>query len=263
MGGKQHLVKQLLQLIPAHKIYVEPFAGGASLFFAKAPSEVEVLNDIDGELVNLFMVVRDHPENFVRHVASLPYSRELYERWQRQLKNGTLRSNNIERSARFYFLLRASFFGHVEKGWRFALKTSEASRIYNSIGEIEAIARRLQDVYIDGLDFRRCLKNWDREDAFFYIDPPYFDSTPYRRGLPEFTLKDHQDLATLARSLRGRWLLTYNDCAEVRRLYTGFGTAHVSTCLNTHKVPNGEHRRRLNQLIICNYPFKELTEASS
>lgn len=258
MGGKWFLLKALIPLVPPHRTYVEVFGGGAYLLLNKPPSKVEVYNDIDGELVNLFLVVRDHPGEFIRHVASLPYSREVYERWQRAIKNGELRGSKIERAARFYFLIRSSFFGHVEKGWRFAVKTAEANRIYNSIGEVEAIARRLQHVYIDHLDFRRCLRNWDREDTFFFLDPPYYDSTPYRRGLRPFTLKDHIDLAAATRTLRGKWLLTYNDHPKIRELYTGYPTIPVTTDLHTQKVQDGERRRRFSQLIIANYPIKKV-----
>ena len=258
MGGKWALLEQLIPLIPPHRCYVEVFGGGAYLLLNKPRSTIEVYNDVDGELVNLFMVVRDHPAEFIRHVASLPYSRELYERWQRQVKKGSFRSSKVERAARFYFLLRSSFFGHVEKGWRFAVKTAEAGRVYTCIGEVEAIAKRLQRVYIDRLDFRRCLKNWDREDTFFFLDPPYWNSTSYRSGLPPFTTKDHQDLAARARALHGKWLLTYNDNAQVRQLYSGLKITSLTTSLNTHKVAAGEQRPRLHQLAICNYSLKDL-----
>lgn len=255
MGGKQYLARRLISLIPPHRAYVEVFGGAASVLLNKAPSEVEVLNDIDGELVNLFMVVRERPGEFIRYVASLPYSRELYERWQRAIKSKEPRGNKIERAARFYFLIRSSFYGHVEKGWRFVVKTAEANRIYNSIGEVEAIARRLQHVYIDHLDFRRCIRNWDREDTFFFLDPPYLDSTPYRRGLRPFTLKDHTDLAATAHAIRGKWLLTYNDSPRVRELYRDCCMINAATSLQTQKVHRGEHRRQFNQLMIANFPL--------
>ena len=164
-GGKQRFVKTILPLLPKHILYVEVFGGSAAVLLNKPPSPVEVYNDIDRLLVNLFMVVRDHPREFARRVQSLPYCRLLYERWQRQVKNGRLTGNRLEQAVRFYYMLRSSFFSHVEKGWRFATKTDEASRLYNSIGEVETIARRLQHVYFDHLDFRRCIRNWDRPDT--------------------------------------------------------------------------------------------------
>lgn len=254
MGGKYFLLDKLLPLIPPHRAYVEVFGGGASLLLNKPPSTVEVYNDIDGELVNLFMVVRDHPSEFVRAVASLPYGRELYEKWQKAIKRNALKGGKVERAARFYFLLRSSFFGHVEKGWRFAVKSAEAHRLYTSLCEIEAIARRLQDVYVDHLDFHRCLKNWNRPDTFFFLDPPYFNSTAYRHGVRPFTLKDHMDLAAATRTLRAKWLLTYNDCPKVRELYRRCVMVPVKTSMQTRKVQAGDTRPQLDQLAIANYP---------
>ena len=254
LGGKYFLLDKLLPMIPPHHAYVEVFGGGASLLLNKRPSPVEVYNDVDGELVNLFMVVRDHPGEFVRSVASLPYSRELYERWQRAIKRGQLKGNKIERAARFYYLLRSSFYGHVEKGWRFTVKSSEANRQYNCVGEIADIAKRLQKVYLDNLNFTRCLKNWDRPDTFFFLDPPYVDSVKYRSGIPAFTVKDHAALAEATRHLQGKWLLTYNDCPKVRELYDGFEMIPVSTRLQTQKVKAGGHRVLFEQLAIANYP---------
>jgi len=250
-GGKQRLVKTILPLLPKHILYVEVFGGSAAVLLNKPPSPVEVYNDIDRLLVNLFMVVRDHPREFARRVQSLPYSRLLYERWQRQVKNGRLTGNQLEQAVRYYYMLRSSFFSHVEKGWRFATKTDEASRLYNSIGEVETIARRLQHVYLDHLDFRRCIRNWDRPDTFFFLDPPYFGTVPYRKGIKAFTAQDHEDLATLLRDVKGKWLLTYNDHPSVRALYNDFKMVEVATKLNTDKM--AVNRRLQRQLIIRNY----------
>jgi len=254
LGGKLRLVPDLIRLIPKeHRCYVEVFGGSAAVLLNKPPSRVEVFNDLDGLLVNLFMVVRDHPKEFARCVQSLPYSRLLYERWQRQIKNGWLPGDQVEQAARFYYMLRSSFFSHVEKGWRFATKTDEASRLYNTIGEVETIARRLQHVYLDHLDFRRCIRNWDRPDTFFFLDPPYFGAVPYRKGVKAFTAQDHEDLASRLGAVKGKWLLTYNDHSRIRELYASYGFKTVSTKLNTDKVPPGQKRRSFPQLIIMNY----------
>jgi len=253
-GGKQRFIKTILPLLPKHTRYVEVFGGSAAVLLNKPPSPVEVYNDIDGLLVNLFIVVRDHPQEFARCVQSLPYSRQLYERWQRQVKNGRLTGNQIEQAVRFYYMLRSSFFGHVEKGWRFATKTDEASRLYNCVGEVETIARRLQHVYIDRLDFRRCIRNWDRPDTIFFLDPPYFGTLPYRRCVKAFTVQDHEDLAKLLQGVDGKWLLTYNDDARVRALYKDFEMIEVVTSLNTDKM--ALKRRLQRQLIITNYDPK-------
>src|SRR3989304_4290570 len=112
MGGKQRLVKQLLTLIPEHNVYCEVFGGGAALFLNKPPSHVEVLNDIDGNLVNLFMVVRDRTREFHAALQKLPYSRELYETWRQPFLKGRTNepADPVERAARFYYVIRSAFY---------------------------------------------------------------------------------------------------------------------------------------------------------
>jgi len=155
-------------LLPPCHAYVEVFGGSGAVLLNKPLSPVEVFNDIDSELVNLFMTVRDHPAEFIRHVESLPYARTLRDAWRTQFYRGRWPKDRFERAVRYYYLVRSSFFGHIDKGWRFALKTDEAARLYNCIGEVEQIAQRLAHVHIDHKDFRRCIHSYDRPNTVFY-----------------------------------------------------------------------------------------------
>ena len=252
MGGKHRLVPQLVALLPPCHTYVEPFGGSAAVLLNKPPSPVEVFNDIDGELVNLFMTVRDYPGDFIRCVESLPYSRTLRDAWRTQFYRGRWPKDRFERAVRYYYLVRSSFFGHIDKGWRFALKTDEAARLYNCIGEVEQIAQRLAHVHIDCKDFRKCIRTYDRPDTCFFADPPYYGAVPYRKKIPPFTEQCHIDLAKLLAKVQGKWLLTYNDHPRIRELYDGFKISEVVTRLNTDKMATA-NRRPFRQLIIRNY----------
>ncbi len=254
MGGKQRLVKHLLPLIPHHEVYVETFGGSAALLLNKPPSSREVYNDIDGNLVNLFQVVRDQPQAFMKHCRGLPYSRQLYEEWRKPIlgTDGALPNDRVDRAVRFFYVIRSAFYGHPAKGWRFALKSNEAERILNSVEEVAEIAKRLRSVYVDCLDFRRCIKNWDGPGTFFFLDPPYVNATPFLRP---FTDQDHEDLAAILRHVEGKWLLTYNDAASIREKYAGFHMQRVRQPLASYKPKLGEARPRWTQLIIRNYPL--------
>jgi DNA adenine methylase len=252
MGGKRQLAPQIIQLLPSCHAYVEVFGGSGAVLLNKPPSPVEIFNDIDGALVNLFMTVRDHPAEFIRAVRSLPYSRTLRDTWRRLFYQGRWPADRFERAVRYYYLLRSSFFGHIDKGWRFALKTDEASRLYNCVGEVEQIAQRLAHIHIDHRDFRSCIKTYDRPDTTMYCDPPYYHATPYRKGIPPFTEECHQDLAKILAKVHGKWLLTYNDHPRIRELYKGFKISEVVTRLNTDKLATA-NRRPFRQLIIRNY----------
>jgi DNA adenine methylase len=260
MGGKAALVPKLLALLPEHTTYVEPFAGAANLLLTKPASKVEVLNDIDQELVNLLRTIKTHPKQLIQTASRIPYSRVWFERLQQEVKAGPLKGSQVQRAAKFWFLIRASFFGHPNKGWRFSLRTTEAMRLENGLEQIQKVANRLRKVYIDSLDFRKCIRNWDGSDTFFAVDPPYYKATAYRKGVKPFTPQDHCDLAITLRMAEGKWLLTLNDRPEVRKLYRGFLVTPVDTQMATWKGPAGSKRPRLRQLIIRNY---KLVEASS
>ena len=108
MGGKRRLAKQLLPLVEGHRTYVEPFAGGAAVFFMKEPASVEVINDINGDLVNLYRVVKYHLEELVRHFKWALVSREEFMA-AKEINPKSL--TDIQRAARFYYLQRTAFRG--------------------------------------------------------------------------------------------------------------------------------------------------------
>ncbi|ECW2126844.1 DNA adenine methylase, partial [Salmonella enterica subsp. enterica serovar Poano] len=110
IGGKRRLAKHILPLFPEHTCYVEPFCGAAALFFLKKPSKVEVINDINGDLMNLYRVVKHHPDEFLRQFEWSLVSREEYDR----LKSTPAETlTDIQRAARFYYLQRQAFGGRV------------------------------------------------------------------------------------------------------------------------------------------------------
>lgn len=257
IGGKFNMLKYLLPLIPPHEIYVEVFGGAASLLLNKKPSEVEVYNDIDGDLVNLFRVVRDQPQDFIKRFKYLLYSRELYTTFSNQWFNGKIPKDAVERAVRFYYLLRCSFSGAIFRGWSFAHKGAKPSRLFRSLDKIPLISERLRNIYVDHLDFRKCIKNWDSPKTFFFLDPPYYGLQYYRR---EFSEKDHIDLRKiLSKKVKGKWLLTYNDHQKIREWYKEFDMINCKVVLASSKVKR-TRRKHFNNLIIANYPLKNFTE---
>jgi len=211
------MTKKLLPLIPEHKIYVEPFGGGASLLFAKKPSPVEVYNDIDSGLVNFFKVLSDTKlfEKFYRRVAVLPYSRELFyecrESWQEY-------DDPVERAAKWFVVARQSFSGSFGSSWGFAATHSRCGMAGSVSGWLSTIERlpeihaRLQRVQIEHNDFRKVIKTYDTLETFFYLDPPYVHSTrSSSRYQHELSDADHKDLIELLKNIKGKVLLSGYD----------------------------------------------------
>ena len=111
VGGKRRLAKHILPLFPAHTCYVEPFCGGAALYFLKETSKVEVINDVNGELINLYRVIKNHLEEFVRQFKWALTSRQVFE-WTKATPTEVL--TDIQRAARFYYLQTTAFGGRVD-----------------------------------------------------------------------------------------------------------------------------------------------------
>lgn len=111
MGGKRRLAKHILPIFPEHTCYVEPFAGGAALFFMRPnPAKVEVLNDLNGDLVNLYRVVQNHLEEFIRQYKWALTSRQVFE-WEKMKRPETL--TDIQRAARFFLSTETSIWREV------------------------------------------------------------------------------------------------------------------------------------------------------
>ncbi len=258
-GGKFHLAPKLVKLLPSHRIYVEVFGGAANVLLTKPPSPIEVYNDRDGALVNLFETVRSHPLLFLERCTFLLYSRELFDKWSRQLDTNFAGADidKLEAAVRTYYSIVSGFVGDPTKGWAFARTAAQggANRWASIWERVAMLSQRLRHVNIDCLDFRDCIKNWDTEYTLFFLDPPYLDVAS--TGYYGFTLQDHKDLADVVGKIKGKFLMTYDDSPELRKLYEGFQISKISSTLASQKVPKGAARVNLRQILITNYPMGE------
>ena len=172
IGGKRRLARHILPLFPAHGCYVEPFCGAAALYFMKDPAKAEVLNDINGELVNLYRVVQHHLEEFLRQFKWALTSRQIFK-WLQATPEETL--TDIQRAARFYFLQKMAFGGKVD-GQTFGTSTTSAPKLnlLRLEEDLSAAHLRLSRTYIESLDWAACIQKYDREHSLIYCDPPYW-----------------------------------------------------------------------------------------
>lgn len=216
IGGKRRLAKRLLPIFPDHSCYVEPFCGAAALFFMKEPSDVEVLNDINGDLVSLYRVVKHHLDEFVREFRWALSSREIYG-WMKTTPAETL--TDIQRAARFYYLQKLAFGGKVE-GRTFGTATTSRPRLnlLRIEEDLSAAHLRLSRTYIEHLEWSECIRRYDRQHTLFYCDPPYWGTEGY--GV-DFPLVEYDRMAELARTIKGRMVITVNDIPEMRKAFAG------------------------------------------
>lgn len=172
VGGKSRLARQIVGMMPAHATYVEVFGGAAWVLFAKPQetSKTEVYNDLNGDLYNLFQVVRSRPGAFCRWQDLYLHSRKQYHRAWERYREGGWRSD-VERAAMFYYLVKSAFGSIPGKSWRFRrVGKPQYNLVRKTIMNVHA---RLKRVFIECRDFQKLIKAWDHEDALFYCDPPY------------------------------------------------------------------------------------------
>ncbi|MEM8310105.1 DNA adenine methylase, partial [Morganella morganii] len=208
----------IFQLFPRHSCYVEPFAGGAALFFLRpVPAEVEVLNDVNGDLVNLYRVVQHHLEEFVRQFKWALSSRQVFK-WLQETRVETL--TDIQRAARFYYLQQSAFGGRVD-GQSYGTATTQPPGL-NLLRIEEALSAahlRLSNTYIEHLTWQDCMKRYDREHTLFYMDPPYWETEGY--GVP-FGFEQYLEMAEMLKRLKGKAIISLNDPPDIRRCFTAY-----------------------------------------
>ncbi len=240
IGGKTRLVSDIVPLFPEHTCYVEPFAGAAGILFAKEPSKSEVLNDINGELVNLYRVLKNHLEEFIRQFKFALTSRQIFE-WQKMARPETL--TDIQRAARFYYLQKNCFGGKVV-GQSFGTATTAGPglNILRLEEELSAAWLRLANVFIEHLSWDECVGRYDRPHTLFFCDPPYWETEGY--GV-DFPLQEYERLAEHARSIKGWMIITVNDHPEMRRVFHG-----LPFDVKGIKYSVGTERRQTGELII-------------
>lgn len=244
IGGKKALRKRIMQEFPQEKEYnryIEVFGGAGWVLFAKDKlAKMEVYNDVNGNLVNLFRCTKYHPDALQKELQYILISREQFFDAIEQI---TVRGmTDIQRAARFFIIIKESYGTDLRS---FGLKSRdlEGAKEYISV-----ISKRLNKVIIESRDFQQLVETYDREDALFYLDPPYYKAEEYysKRFLPD----DHGRLKRVLDNIKGKFLLSYNDCDYIRGLYKDYTIIAVD---RLHNLSKEEMKPRYKEIIIKNY----------
>ncbi len=246
IGGKFQLAKQIIERIPEHECYCEPFAGAAWVLFRKPPSTTEVINDINRDVVTLYRVVQHHLDELVRWFRWALASRDEF---QRLMEVDPVTLTDIQRSARFYYLQKLSFGGKVA-GRTLGTSTTRPPRLnlLRIEQELSDAHLRLARVMIENLGYADCISRYDRPHTFFYLDPPYWGCEDYY-GRNLFSRQDFETLADQLAGVQGRWLLSINDVPEIRAIFSRFRTEETSVRYSCAR----QARDRFGELLIRNY----------
>lgn len=222
-GGKRALAGRLAERIAdiPHDRYVEPFVGMGGVFFRRrARPKLEVINDINRDVVNLFRILQRHYQQFLDVLKWQVCSRADFERLQ---ATDPTTLTDLERAARFLYLQRAAFGGLVV-GQSFGISYTAGTRfdLTKLVPMLEDVHERLAPVLIERLPYADCIRKYDsRPGALFYCDPPYWGCTD-DYGKDIFSPADFEALSGLLEGIQGRFILSLNDTPEVRAIFARF-----------------------------------------
>jgi DNA adenine methylase len=244
IGGKKLLREAIVKRFP-DKIgrYIEVFGGaGWVMFYKDRHAELEVYNDANGDLVNLFRCIKFHCGELQRELNYLLNSRELFEDFKAQCY--TRGMTDIQRAARFFMLIKTSY-GSDTRTYGCVKKDISVMLQY-----LVKIQERLSNVVIENKDFESLIKVYDKPDALLYLDPPYYGTEKYYAAA--FSKDDHIRLQNALSCIKGRFILSYNDCEYIRELYGGYTIEEV--CRNNNLVGRYTDKGKIyRELIIRNY----------
>jgi DNA adenine methylase len=263
-GGKYSHLDWLLPLLPRAIHYCEPFGGSAAVLLNREPSPVETYNDIDGEVVNFFRVLRNQKDALLEDIGLTPFSREEFEI---ACSPPTGDISDLEKARRFFVRARQVRTGLAQTAsigrWANCLLTSRAgmagavSRWLGSVEGLAEIAQRLLRIQIENAPAIEIIKRYDSQETFFYCDPPYphesrGDSKAYRYEMSNY---EHKRLAETLRRIKGKVALSSYHCDLMDKLYGDWRCIEAPAKL-CHSI-----KKMRTEVLWVNYDLQTETDA--
>ena len=194
-------------MFPDHHCYVDVFGGAGNVLIQKPASKVEVFNDINSDIYNLFKTLQDRPDDFYYLISHTPYSRECFYDYKEKLKHET---DELERAVMWYAIACQSFGGNHGSAWGTGKTKNYASTFKKRVGTLDVVIDRLRSVIIENNDFDVVLDAYDGKDTFFYLDPPYLPETrkPGKCYKHEMSYEDHERLINKISTIDAKVMLS-------------------------------------------------------
>lgn len=266
-GGKARMAPWIASLLPSHRVYCEPFAGSAAVLFAKPRSPYEVLNDVDGNVVTFFRVLRDQPTQLQEACWLTPFARDEYNACD--LTEAGL--DDVERARRFFVCATQSFNANGtfqgRSSWAPSLRqgSSKANSTRRRVDDFDEIAGRLRGVTIENRTALDILATFDTPDTVFYVDPPYLGDTRsslrYERGkrIRDYahdltTDEEHRALSAALHTVKGTVLLSGYGSPLYAELYDGWSRVAVDVQRPTANRP-GVDASYATEVVWSNRPL--------
>ena len=285
-GGKKLSLKHIRPRFPlSYSQYIEVFGGGGWVFFAKKPEANDVYNDFNSHLSNMFACIKDRVMRFIKELGFLPFAGrddffvlkkflekeefddefmkeelELAEYHLPPLEAAEVKTiltekakrHDVKQAAAMYKVIRYSYASSCTS---FSCQALDIRRFFYLIWEA---SRRMANALVENQDFERLIRHYDRETAFFYLDPPYFDAEDYAVAFPK---SDHIRLRDLLLSIKGKFMLSYNDTPEIRALYEGIPGIYIYEFERLDSIAQrAEPGKMYKELLIANYDMEECVQ---
>lgn len=259
IGGKSYLSTWIISNFPQNyheNVYCEVFGGGGWVLFKKEPSYLEIYNDLNSELVNLFKIIRDNFEEFQHRAEWSLHSREMYDEARLLLKEDKF-VNDIEKAMHYAINRVQSFAG--KGGWAYQVTADKitSGKWLPFLKRLVLINARLKKVQIECLDYEKVIKKYDKPNTLFYLDPPYVDAEHYYNTQNvHFGREDHIRLAEILDGIEGKFVLSYYDHPLVDQLYGKYRKVKKVTSKHSKGITVNSKvktKPKATELLIMNY----------
>ena len=261
-GGKYYMAKDIIEIFPKHKMYVEGFGGAGHVLFRKEKSELEVYNDLHSGLYLFFKLLRENNEEFIRRLSLTPYSREEFENSKRWMYE----DDEIEKARKFYVRTMQSVASNG--GWCYAKSKSRrgmcqsVSRWLGNIEEnLSGAIERLKEVQIENLDVLDLIKKYDKEDTLFYLDPPYVPETRKQKKSYDYemTREQHIELINTLINVKGKVILSgYDNDIYNKLLDNGWKKIILGEFSKRGQKTNNGELTKGKEFVWINYDLDEI-----
>lgn len=253
-GGKQTLLRRILPLIPSHTIYTEAFCGGAAVFFAKQPARCEVINDINGELVNFYRCLQAHYPELKLMIDATLHSRDIHAH-AAHINACPQFFAPVERAWAVWTLSKLSFASMLDGtfGYDFCGGMSKKLRFAKDAFS-EALSQRLEHATIENRNALDVIACYDASEAFHFVDPPYI-GTDCGHYEGTFSEQNMEQLLQLLEGVKGKFMLTMFPYGRIEEYAqrNGWRIHRIERTISASK----QSRRRQEEWIVCNYEKEE------
>jgi len=250
IGGKTRLAEWVIDHLPPHTTYVEPFGGSASVLLNKPRSTVEIFNDKDSDVVTFFRVARERPEELAEWCRFVPFSEQLHDKWADEFFSGERPNDDVEHAGKWLFLRYSQYAGKVSRKSGFKRESPRdekgsrnARNWLNAPERIEQVADRFRGVSVVHEDYLTVFERYDSPETVFYVDPPYYQKEDLYREAA-----DHATLEQALSELEGAAIVSYTDIPP--GLYQGDRWHVVERSVTHSAAGNG---KMANERLLLNF----------